>query len=90
MKKSLLQPVQLNLIETDGEGEAREPVMRIIEKVAQAKDTEPRNLAPIHDNIDSDALDDLCTNSTALVEITFEYEGYQVRVNSEGRVTLEK
>lgn len=72
------------------DGEEIEPVSKVIETVAQAKGVDPLDLAPLADELDTDALNNLMTLSDGVVEVSFAYEGYTVTVRSTGRVALEK
>ncbi|MCU4740534.1 hypothetical protein OB955_08695 [Halobacteria archaeon AArc-m2/3/4] len=66
-------------------------VVAVIE-TATSKDS--LELAPLHYTIDGDALDDLFTNSITGTEkrgsTSFEYEGFEVTVFSEGRIEAER
>lgn len=63
-----------------------EPVSKVVETVAQAKGVDPLDLAPLADEVDTDALNTLLTLSDGMVEVSFVYEGYTVTVRSTGRV----
>ncbi|WP_226040830.1 HalOD1 output domain-containing protein [Natrinema sp. DC36] len=67
----------------------------IIDSIAQKDGTDPLDLPPLHDSIDTDALGDLFATTTGGAErsgrIEFRYAGYQVRVefDEEPTVTVE-
>lgn len=63
---------------------------KIVKEVAQVKDVDPLDLAPLLDVVDPDALNNLVTNSTKGVEVIFMYEGYRVSVQGDGQVQLDK
>lgn len=67
-----------------------EPVSKVVETVAQAKGVDPRDLAPLANELDTDALNMLLTLSDGVVEVSFAYEGYTITVRSTGRVGLKK
>ncbi|WP_203229085.1 HalOD1 output domain-containing protein [Halobellus captivus] len=63
--------------------------LQIIDTVAAAKGVSPMELTPLADVIDPDALDSLYSPATATtVTLRFEYEGYSVRIDDDGSVTL--
>ncbi|MFC6765447.1 HalOD1 output domain-containing protein [Natrinema soli] len=67
----------------------------ILDSVAQKDDTDPLDLPPLYNSIDSDALGDLFATTTDEAErsgrIEFRYAGYQVLVefDEEPTVTVE-
>ena len=66
----------------------------VIEAVAETRDVDPLDLEPLYNAVDPDALDALfgskaqpaCEPPTG--EVSFSYEGYDVRVTAAGRVEL--
>ncbi len=74
----------------------RQPSEALIAAVATLSGTEPTSLSPLYDVVDPEALDSLYehvrehTGSTSSDhQITFPYEGYEVRVGFDGRIRLE-
>lgn len=70
----------------DGFGE---PAVRVAEEVAEAKGVDVLDLDPLFETINSDALDALLANADRDVEVTFEYEGYAVRIRGDGQISLD-
>lgn len=72
--------------------DAERPSMAVIEAVAATKGNEPETLPPLHDVVDSDALDSLIrgggSDGDRPVELWFSYAGTQVVVSSEGDLTV--
>jgi len=61
----------------------------VIEAVADEKGVDPRNIIdPLFESIDPDALNTICQNNP--VEVSFEYHGYRVTVDSEHNVDLDE
>ncbi len=64
--------------------------LAVVAVIAAATNKDPLELAPLHYTINGDALDDLFTNSITGTEMrgstSFEYEGFEVTVFSEGRI----
>ena len=60
----------------------------VVMAVAEREGITPEELRPLHDVVDPDALDALCT--AAEISVTFSYEGYVVTVTADGQVHLEK
>jgi hypothetical protein len=61
--------------------------LQVVECVADLENVAPSELSvPIADVIDPDALDTLFRNTTG--QLTFEYHGYTVSVDSEGTVEV--
>lgn len=56
--------------------------------VAAAKNEDGTTLPPLYDVIDPDSLDSLFETGTDDIRVVFQYAGYYVRVNGEGRVAL--
>lgn len=86
----------LSLLELDLENEsfhatydsARDPTsLAVIEVVATALGEDPQALTPLQTVIDTDALDNLVTESTsgpgAFDSISFRYDGFEITVTSE-------
>jgi len=62
---------------------------QVIQTVADAKGSDPVELRPLADVIDTDALEAIFTpRSDTRKILQFEYEGYTVNVTHEGSVTL--
>lgn len=65
--------------------------MAVIAAVSNVLDTDPLELDPLHDTIDTDALDDLvhCRGPPdEPVDVSFTVEGHEITVFSDGEVTL--
>ncbi|WP_243641438.1 HalOD1 output domain-containing protein [Natrarchaeobius halalkaliphilus] len=60
----------------------------VVMAVAQRKGTPVKELRPLHDVVDPDALDALCT--AAEVSVTFSYDGYMVTINGDESIHLEE
>lgn len=62
----------------------------VIERVADDKGVDPRDLDPLHEVIDPDALNALFSDDDHTVrKVVFRYQGYDVTVESDGRVRLD-
>lgn len=61
---------------------------RIVDKVAEAENTDPVDLAPLYESIDPDALDALFQNGQN-GSVTFEYENRRIIARADGDVTIE-
>lgn len=62
-------------------------LLRIVRQVAAASERDEFDLVPLDRTIDVDALDTLVTESrTPHLAISFEYEGYEVEIDGDGRV----
>ncbi|GAA0194154.1 HalOD1 output domain-containing protein [Halobaculum roseum] len=79
----------------DGDGDGRRQLSHVvIESVAEATDTDPFRLPPLHDTVDTDALNRLfATNGHGGLSteghVTFRYHGRVVTVHAGGQVTVE-
>lgn len=63
------------------------PALRVIQAVAASTDTDPLELPPLYDRLDSDALDAVVRgldNGT----VQFRYVGHTVTVHSDGSVEI--
>lgn len=78
----------------DRRGEQEIPVsILIIEKVAAQEEVDPTDVTqPMHEVIDPDALDALCSTEQGTaeseVQVTFNYCGYRIMVHGDGRVSV--
>lgn len=63
------------------------PSLAVVEAVADAEGCDPRDLDPIANVVDPDALDAVLGEVGA--EVTFSYEGYRVTVTSAGDVRVD-
>lgn len=64
--------------------------LTIIEEIASKEDRDPMDLPPLHDAVETDALDSLFgshDNGGLLVEFT--YHGYRVTVGGETQIRVE-
>jgi hypothetical protein len=66
------------------------PVVAIAEEIAAREGTDASRLdPPLHEAVDTDALESLLSASGhADVELRFDYSGYRVRVRADGTVTV--
>ena len=63
--------------------------VRVVEAVADAAGVDPVELScPLGDVIDVDALARLVSRSHQTVRVAFRYEGYDVTVRSDGRISV--
>ncbi|WP_337652328.1 HalOD1 output domain-containing protein [Halomontanus rarus] len=64
------------------------PVYAVVSAVAEAEGTDPVELPPLYEAIDSEALNDLFTGraKSTVGKVTFQYAGYDVTVNGNGEV----
>lgn len=65
------------------------PSTAVVVAVAEATGTDQAELGVLNDYIDGDALDALIADSPRPVEVTFEYDGMEVYVSSEGELTVD-
>ena len=67
--------------------------MEVIDAIAAQADVDPVDLdTPLYEVIDLDALDALTTGApeSATVEITFQYEGYDVHVTGDREIRIDE
>lgn len=65
------------------------PSSRVIRSVAVLKDTDPVDLPPLQEAIDTKALDDLVSESAlAQCEVAFEYAAVRVHFSTDGNLTV--
>ena len=63
--------------------------LRVVESLAAAREIEPLDMdPPLFDVIDPEALDRLF-RSDAECRVTFEYEGHEVVVRNDGRISID-
>ena len=74
-------------VQTDGISQGEEPVFTILDSVAEREGTDPLHLPPLGEVVDTDALTALLGGGT-MVSASFEYNGYEVRVDSDGGVSI--
>lgn len=77
------KPVSLAVVEAVASVSGRSP---LLEGTADGADEGP--LDPLYEVIDPDALDALCLPDDARTTISFTYCGYDVTVESTGRITV--
>ncbi|WP_435346547.1 HalOD1 output domain-containing protein [Haloarchaeobius sp. HRN-SO-5] len=67
------------------------PSTAVAEAVAEVTDQDAMALTPLHEYVDADGLDSLLTNSTpgTFIEVSFDYEGLQVTVRSDGSLEVQ-
>ncbi|MXR41538.1 hypothetical protein GRX01_09330 [Halobaculum sp. WSA2] len=79
----------------DDASEGGRPSLLVIDSVAEATDTDPLRLPPLHDVVDPDALDrlfprDLGLDTPAMdSHVTFRYHGCDVTVHANGGTTVD-
>lgn len=81
---------QMHTRQTD---DAESLTVRVVEEVAEREGVDPLDLPPLHDSIDTDALESLFSGPIAGaerdgVEITFTYRGYAVTVAADGAIEI--
>lgn len=59
----------------------------IVTTVAEREQCDPTDLPPLYDAIDPDALNTV-VDGRSVTDVSFEYHGYTVHVNSDGRVDV--
>ena len=67
--------------------EGAAPSEQVVLAVLERGDQSPTELSPLYETIDPEALDTLLRGNGS-VRMTFEYEGYEVRVQNFDRVVL--
>lgn len=69
------------------------PSTVVIEKVSSISERDPLKMPPLYDAIDTEALDTLLVgaaeNGVSDVQVSFEYDGFSVYINSTGHVSIE-
>ncbi|PSQ28626.1 hypothetical protein BRD03_02760 [Halobacteriales archaeon QS_9_68_17] len=60
----------------------------VVSGLAAAADADPLDLTPLTASVDPDALDELFRHASCDAMLTFEHDGYRVRVSGEGRVVV--
>lgn len=67
------------------------PSQMVVERVAACEGVDHTDLVPLFDAIDPDALDDLVEQNggESVLEVTFNYHGYDVTVTGDGLVHLD-
>jgi hypothetical protein len=60
--------------------------VRLVRRIARTLDRDPMDLPPLAWEVDLDALSTLATNDQ--VSVAFEYEGRDVRIDTDGRVSI--
>lgn len=64
--------------------------LAVLEAVANAENTDPRDLPPLHESIDPGALNALFSGDDSRVtEFVFRYHGYVVTISERGQIQLE-
>ena len=65
-------------------------VVSIVEAVAAVTNREPTAMSPLYETVDPEALADLVTSDRERpVDVSFDYEGCEVTVSSDGRIVVE-
>ena len=71
-----------------GHSEGVPATTRVVEAVASASDTDATELPPLHDSVDTDALNALFDSggpdSDRSLRVSFVYHGYSVRIDRDG------
>jgi hypothetical protein len=60
--------------------------VRLVRRIARTLDRDPMDLPPLAWEVDLDALSTLATNDQ--VSVAFEYEGCDVRIDTDGSVSI--
>ncbi|MCU4927005.1 hypothetical protein OB905_13600 [Halobacteria archaeon AArc-dxtr1] len=73
--------------------EAESPVVAVVQTVAAAANAEATEMSPLHEIVDCDALNTLCTPSERSgeedsVAVMFSYADYRVRVTNRGEIAV--
>lgn len=63
--------------------------IRLVEQLADAEGLDPRDLPPLGQAIDLEALDTLIESTTSTLTVTFSVNGYDALVTSKGSVVLD-
>ncbi|MCU4754503.1 hypothetical protein OB919_21460 [Halobacteria archaeon AArc-curdl1] len=67
------------------------PTTVIVETVADLTNQEAQNLPALYDSVDPDAVDQLFKHKGAQqLKLEFQYDGFQVTVDSSGSICLEE
>ncbi len=70
------------------------PVEVVLDAVAVVHDRQPEDLAPLHDAVDPEALDELVVPSSdhqaGADEVRFVYEGLEISIDGDGNVWLQR
>jgi len=79
---------------THGRASSQSPSERVVAAVAETEGVDPRNLTPLYEAVDPEALDALLQrrgNSPGIdgIGVTFTYHGYEVTVREDGRILLD-
>ncbi|MFW5918574.1 MAG: HalOD1 output domain-containing protein [archaeon] len=68
------------------------PSVAVVETVADETASDPRQGPPLHEAVDTEALNELLTKSSGNLDamtVSFEYDDYEVTVSGDGTVTLD-
>lgn len=82
MSAQSFEPFEAEWSEADG------PTVAIIEAVAAATDQALSDLEPLQEHIDGDALEQLLTESSAPLTLSFVYEDVHVRVSTDNTISV--
>lgn len=63
-------------------------LMNTVDAVADFKDVPASELAPMYDSVDPEALEQLVDGSGSPVHVTFRYEGLDITVRTDGRISI--
>ncbi|RQG90893.1 hypothetical protein EA473_19810 [Natrarchaeobius chitinivorans] len=71
-----------------GDDDENTPVYAVVSAVAKVEDTDPVDLPPLYNAIDSEALNNLFTSrsESTVEQLTFQYAGYTIVVSGSGEV----
>lgn len=70
-------------------GETRTTIERVVQTVAESTHTDPMDLPPLYEAIDTDALNSILEDRTD-VSVSFKYAGTRVTATSDGYITIEE
>ena len=60
----------------------------LLDAIAERENADPLDLTPLGDVVDSESLE-IILESETYVSVSFEYMGYMVRMDSEGKIEIE-
>lgn len=66
-----------------------QPSAELVRLLADLRNVDPYELEPLHNYIDTDSLNSLMAsteNSSGEVAVTFQFDGYEVRIDSSGKI----
>ncbi|MFC4248471.1 HalOD1 output domain-containing protein [Natribaculum luteum] len=75
-------------------GRTDRPTLAVVDALARIESVDPSELSPLHDAIDTDALDRLVDHARgrtpeAAFTVTFTFDGYEIEIDHPGRIRIE-